>query len=83
MALAIDIRYIQERIIKELEDKQIEVKNIHSYKLGNKMYLFNIICTDRRLGELKLHKSIIKQIANSIKVSMLIQYHINEIHWSA
>ena len=83
MALAISIKCLQEMIIEELKRKEINVITIHFYKIGNKMYLFNIICTDRRLGELKLHKSTIKQIANNNDVYMLIQYHINEIHWSA
>jgi uroporphyrinogen-III synthase len=60
MALAIYIKDLQEMIIEELKSKDIEVKEIHCYKIAKKLYLFNIICIDRRLGELKLHKSAIK-----------------------
>jgi len=80
MALAI----VQKMIIKELKDKNIEVKEIHCYKIGKKMYLFNIICLDSRLGELKLHKSTIKHIANNTEGYIPFKHLIhNEIYWSA
>ena len=84
MALAICIKNFQEMIIKELKSKNIEVKEIHCYKIGNKLYLFNIICIDRRLGELKLHKSAIKHIANNTEGYIPFKYLVhNDIHWSA
>ena len=80
MALTI----VQKMIIKELKDKDIEVKEIHRYKIGKKMYLFNIICIDNKLGELKLHKSTIKHIANNTEGYIPFKYLIhNEIYWSA
>jgi len=82
MALVTKIKDLQEKIIKELKNKTIKIKKIHSYSLGNKMYLFNIICTDKRLGELKLHKSVIKQIASNKNGYTLVPYLIREIHWS-
>jgi len=84
MALAIYIKDLQEMIIEELKSKDIEVKEIHCYKIGKKLYLFNIICIDRRLGELKLHKSAIKHIANNTKGYIPFKYLVhNDIYWSA
>ena len=83
MALAVNIKFLQEMIREELKNKNIEIKEIHCYKIGKKMYLFNIICIDK-LGELKLHKSTIKHIANNTKGNTPFKYLVhNEIHWSA
>ena len=85
MALAICIKDFQKMIRKELKNKNIEVKEIHYYKIGKKMYLFNIICIDNKLGELKLHKSTIKHIANNTEgYNHPFKYLVyNDIHWSA
>jgi len=84
MALAIYIDDLKKMIIEELKNKDIEVKEIHCYKIGRKMYLLNIICINRRLGELKLHKSAIKHIANNTKGNRPFKYLVhNEIYWSA
>lgn len=84
MAIAINIKCLQEMIREELKNKNIEVKEIYYYKIGNKLYLFNIICIDRRLGELKLHKSVIKHITNNTKGSIPFKYLVhNDIRWSA
>jgi hypothetical protein len=84
MALAIYIKDLQEMIIEELKSKDIEVKEIHCYKIAKKLYLFNIICIDRRLGELKLHKSAIKHIANNTEGYIPFKYLVhNDIYWSA
>ena len=84
MALAIYIENCKKRIREELKNTNIEVKEIHCYKIGKKMYLFNIICIDRRLGELKLHKSAIKHIANNTEGYIPFKYLVhNDIHWSA
>ena len=84
MALAICIKKFQEMIIKELKNKKIEVKEIHCYKIANSLYLFNIICIDRRLGELKLHKSAIKHIVNNTEGDHPFKYLVhNDIDWSA
>ena len=80
MALAICIKMI----IEELKKENIEVKEIHYYKIGKKLYLLNIICIDRRLGELKLHKSAIKHIANNTEGCLPLKYLVhNDIRWSA
>jgi len=84
MALAICIKIVQEQITKELKTKDVEVKEIHSYKIAKNMYLLNIITIDRGLGELKLHKSTIKHIANNTEGYIPFKYLVyNDIHWSA
>jgi len=83
MALNTKVKEVEEKIIEALEQKKIKIRKIDFYKLRNKIYLFNIISKDSRLGELKLHKSTIKQIANSKSGYLLIEYLINEIDWSA
>ena len=84
MALAIYIENCKEMIREELKNQNREVKEIHCYKIGKKLYLFNIICIDRRLGELKLHKSAIKHIANNTEGYIPFKYLVhNDIHWSA
>lgn len=84
MALAVCIEALKILIIEELKKNKIEVKEIHCYKISKKIYLFNIICIDRRLGELKLHKSAIKHIANNTEGNRPFKYLVhNEIYWSA
>lgn len=84
MALAMCIEEFKKIIIKELKNQNIEVIKIDCYKIGKKFYLFNIICIDRRLGELKLHKSAIKHIANNTEGNNPLKYLVhNDIRWSA
>jgi len=82
MALATKVKHTQEKIIKECSNKQMQIKEIECSPLGHKMYLFTIICTNKKVGKLKLHKSIIKQIANNKDGHMLICNLITEIDWS-
>jgi len=84
MALAIYIEIFKDKIKEEFKNQNREVKEIHCYKIGKKMYLFNIICLNSRLGELKLHKSTIKHIANNTEGYIPFKHLIhNEIYWSA
>lgn len=84
MALAVCIEALKILIIEELKRNEIEVKEIHCYKIAKNFYIFNIICIDRRLGEFKLHKSAIKHVANNTKGNRPFKYLVhNEIHWSA
>ena len=84
MAIATSIKLLEEILIKELKNKNIEVKEIRCYKIANKMYLFNLICSNKKLGKLKLHKSAIKHIANNTEGNIPFKYLVhNDIHWSA
>jgi hypothetical protein len=68
----------------ELKKKEIEVEEIEYYLIAKKLYLFTIICTDKR-GALKLRKSTIKHIAKSdTKGNNPLKYLVyNDTYWSA
>lgn len=83
MAFAISIKCIENYIKQYLKNENIEVVEIRVYKLSKKMYLFNILCIERGFGELKMHKSAIKHIANNTEGYKSFKHPYTEIQWSA
>jgi len=84
MSIELHFQCLKEMIKEELKKSNIEVKEIDYYLIDKKLYLFVIICTDRR-GALKLKKSTIKHIAqNNTQDNIPFKYLVyNDINWSA
>lgn len=84
MSVELHVRCLKIMIKDEFKKERVEVKKVEHRLIAKKLYLFTIICTDKR-GALTLRKSTIKHIAkNNTKENIPFKYLIyNDIDWSA